>query len=369
MILTILTLLILIGLLSYYIIFSRIKISSFKNSETQFNKAISVVICAKNEAENIEKNAIYWLTQEYTDYEVVLVNDQSTDNSAQVLEVLQEAYNNLKVINIPHKTKKNLKGKRHALWEGIKAAKNEYLLFTDADTVPHSRLWIKEMTKAFKDKNIEIILGFSPYLTEHKFVNRLIQFDTFVTALQYFGFAEIGLAYMSVGRNVAYKKSIFSEKIFLKSNKSISGDDDLVFQVLAEKNNVAYQLSKQSFAYSKPEKNLKNWIKQKSRHTSAGKFYPIKIKILLGVFIILNIFFTGLFFFNLINNFALFLAMILFKILVFNTLLQKNRLSESKNIVNNSILLFIELVYWIFYIIFVLKPPNRVINDPKSKKN
>lgn len=294
MVFTILFIISSFGLLSYYIIFSRIKISSFDIENSFFNKPVSVIVCTKNELENINQFFPYWINQNYDNFELIIVNDNSTDGSYEYLTSLENTYDNLVIIHTNKNEEKNndlksLKGKRYALRKGILASKYDYILLTDADCKPVSINWIKEMTKAFHDKNIEIVLGYSPYFKERSLVNFFIQTETTLTAMMYLGFANIGLAYMGVGRNIAYRKNILTDQLFIKSNKAISGDDDLIVQQLANKSNTAYIISKNSIVESVPEKSFKNWVLQKKRHLGAGIYYKFIMKIILNLFPVLNL--------------------------------------------------------------------------------
>ena len=298
MIFTVIFIISFIGLLSYYIIFSRIKISSFDIENTSFKEGISLIICAKNELKNIKQFFPYWINQNYSNFELIIVNDESYDGSYEYLTSLENVYTNLTVININKKLEKNkdllsLKGKRYALLKGIKNAKNNYLVFTDSDCKPVSKNWLTEITKGFYNNRTEIILGYSSYFKEKTFLNKLIQLETSLTALHYLGFANIGKAYMGVGRNIAYKKSILDSSAFINSNKSLSGDDDLLFQQLANATNVAYTLTENSVVKSVPSTSFVNWFQQKKRHLGAGLHYSFKLKILLNIFPILLVAFKN----------------------------------------------------------------------------
>ncbi len=316
MIFTVISIISFIGLLSYYIIFSRIKISSFDIENTSFKDGISLIICAKNELKNIKQFFPYWITQNYSNFELIIVNDESDDGSYEYLTELEKKYPNLNILNMDRKLEKNkdllaLKGKRYALLKGIEKAKNNYLVFTDADCKPVSKNWLTEITRGFYNSKTEIILGYSPYFKEKTILNFLIQIETSLTALHYFGFANIGKAYMGVGRNIAYKKSILNISTFLKSNKSISGDDDLLFQQLANPTNVAYTISENSVVKSVPSNTFASWFQQKKRHIGAGLHYSLKMKIILNLFpVLLLTFFSsliGMFFYNVFFSILFFI--------------------------------------------------------------
>ncbi len=190
----------------FYVLYFFVRLVVYKLSETTFNEPISVIVCAKNEAENIAEFLPKILEQEYTDFEVVLVDDQSKDNTEYVLKELKAKYQNLKIVKIEEHVKHRV-GKKFALTLGIKAAKHEYLLLTDADCIPSSKNWLSKMVSNFEKK--QIVLGYGAYKKEKGLLNAMIRFDGFNVALQYFSFALASLPYMGVGRNLAYKKSVF----------------------------------------------------------------------------------------------------------------------------------------------------------------
>ena len=267
---------------------------------------------------------------------MIIVNDNSTDKTYEYLTELSKKHQNLKVINISNDEQKddefkNLKGKRYALRKGILASQNDYVVLTDADCKPNSNKWLSEITKAFENEKTEIILGYSPYFKENSLINLLIQIETFFTALQYIAYANIGKPYMGVGRNIAYKKSLLTDKIFKKSNKTISGDDDLIVQQLANKNNTAYIISNNSIVKSVPKRSFKSWIKQKKRHLSAGLYYSKNIKLTLNLFPIFHILFIIIsIYLFLINSYEIVVLGSLFFVILFTySVLNFKRLSKT----------------------------------------
>lgn len=354
MILALFSILILIGLLSYYIIFSRIKISSFDINNDSFNEPVSVIICTKNELKNLKKHVSFWLNQNYSSFEVIIVNDQSTDKSHEFLELLKNEHHNLKILNIDTEESKELKGKRNALYKGIETSQNDYILLTDADCKPLSRNWIKEMTKAFINDKTDIILGYSPYKKTKGLLNKLIQFETLLTAMQYFGFTEFGIPYMAVGRNVAYRKSVLSKELFINSNLSIGGDDDLVVQQIANKHNTQYTLEKESLTESIAPVTFKEWFLQKKRHLSAGKHYKNQFKFILSGFYFFNILFIILLSYLLIVKTLFCFVLIALNLIIFKILFSTNCLFTVKNTISKTEFVLYNLIYWFFYTIFVI---------------
>ncbi|MCT4631020.1 glycosyltransferase [Winogradskyella sp.] len=259
---------------------------SIKRTETRLKKHIplSVIICAKNEADNLKKNLRYILEQDYSNFEVVLVNDSSSDDTLEVMKDFESKHNNIKIVDV--KSNEAFWGnKKYALTLGIKASTQDFLVFTDADCKPNSNKWLSHISSKFSNQKA-IVLGYGGY-AKKKFslLNLLIRFETVVTALQYFSYAKLGLPYMGVGRNMAYRKELFFNNNGFNSHMKIkSGDDDLFINEIANSKNTALCVSNESFTISEPKTSFKDWIIQKRRHISTSSFYKTKHKFLLGLF-------------------------------------------------------------------------------------
>jgi len=304
----------------FYYFFFYLKIAFYK-SESKKNEQlpVSIVICAKDEAENLKTFLPEILNQKYPDFEVIVVNDASTDETGNVLKLLQKEYKQLYVTTIPN-DRKFKHGKKLAVSIGLKAAKNKWVLLTDADCKPASNLWLASMQENFSDKN-EIVLAYGSYETKKGFLNKIIRFDTMFIALQYFSYAKAGIPYMGVGRNLAYKKSLFFNNKGFASHLHIqSGDDDLFVNENANKNNTNIELRHQSFTISKVSSSFKSWFYQKKRHLQTGKYYKFKHKFLLGLEVLSKM----LFYISFITALLLLKQLFLFVIgiFVFRMLLQ-----------------------------------------------
>lgn len=257
----------------YYIfIFGRFSFAK-KTTISPVKIPISVIVCAKNEEENIKKFFPILISQKYPEYELVLIDDASTDDTLELFEAYEKKYPNVKVVKVEN-NETFWGNKKYALTLGIKAAKNEHLLFTDADCFPNSENWIANMSSHFSSKK-DIVLGYGAYeKIKNSFLNKIIRFETLLTATQYFGWAKSGKPYMGVGRNLAYKKELFfSVGGFVNHMKTRSGDDDLFINEVSNKSNTATCYTPESFTYSEPKKTFKNWFNQKRRHVSTAKLY------------------------------------------------------------------------------------------------
>jgi len=281
---------------------------------------VSVVICARNEAENLRKYLPMILEQDYPDFEVIVVNDCSDDETEDVLKRLKEKYPHLRTTFLKEQ-EKFWHGKKLALTVGIKAARNEWLLLTDADCAPSSNEWIKIMSQHFSDDKA-IVLGYGGYLEYPGLLNRLIRYETAFIALQYFSFALCRMPYMGVGRNLAYRKSLFfAHKGFASHAKLDSGDDDLFVNQAATPSNVAIEWSDKAHTYTEPKKTFADWITQKKRHLTTFKKYKKIHKFLLGTEVVSRVIFYATFIFLLTNKFYPEVVLILFGIRIINQLL------------------------------------------------
>lgn len=243
---------------------------------------VSVVICARNEAKNLRKYLPKVLNQKYFQFEVLVVNDRSWDETEDVLEELMMEYPLLKFTEVPD-SDMYFHGKKFAQTLGIKAAQYEHIVFTDADCEPSSDYWLAGMASGFsKDK--KICLGYGPYKKKSGLLNALIRFETLNTGVHYLSRAFFGKAYMGVGRNMAYSRALFfKHKGFYKHMHLPSGDDDLFVNEAATSNNTSVRLSKDCLTFSEPKLKWGEWFFQKRRHFTSSAYYTFSSKFWLSL--------------------------------------------------------------------------------------
>ncbi len=245
---------------------------------------ISVVICAKNEAENLKRFLPSIINQEYSEFQIVLINDASYDDTLLVMEDFASKHDNIKIVDVKN-NEAFWANKKYALTLGIKAAKYQHLLFTDADCEPKSKHWIQEMSSHF-DGEKTIVLGYGAYQKiKNSFLNKLIRFETVLTAMHYLSLTKLGLPYMGVGRNLAYTKDdFFNTNGFMSHMHIKSGDDDLFINQVANAKNTVISLTPESFTVSVPKETFSSWIVQKKRHITTAKHYKATHKIILSLY-------------------------------------------------------------------------------------
>lgn len=268
----------------FYYLYFYLSVSLFKHPEelSKEKKPVSVIVCARNEAENLKKFLPSVLEQDYPDYEVIVVNDCSEDDTYNVLGGFLKKYPRLKISTIS-KDPRFTHSKKFAQFIGIKAATSDILLFTDADCQPASEHWIEMMASDFDEKT-RIVIGYGSYMWKRGILNKYIRYDTFMIALQYLGMAIKGIPYMGVGRNLAYRRSFFFEKNgFAGHTHIMSGDDDLFVNANATRENTRVEFRKESHTVSVPCKTLKEWKLQKERHFTSAPCYKTGDKFIIAI--------------------------------------------------------------------------------------
>jgi len=293
-----------------YFYFLQIKLIKFNYQalKKSYTPPVSVIIAAKNEAENLQKFLRGILEQDYPSYEVIVVNDRSTDNTGYILDELKKRYKHLRTTYIKPGYFKH--GKKLALTIGIKAAKYKYLVFTDADCKVVSNQWLKLIARNFKKGSL--ILGYGGYRQQPSFLNKLIRYDAIYIAILYFSKALSGKPYMGVGRNLAYAKMLYDKVKGFSSHYHVStGDDDLFVNESSSFATTVIETHPNSFTFSVPPHSFKSWQRQKGRHLLGSKYYSLKQK----VFLALENFSRGIFYFLSITA-IIFFPHILFPVIV-----------------------------------------------------
>lgn len=254
---------------------------SRKREIHSFLEPVSMIVVARNEEENLKKLLPALLSQDYPNFEIVVVNDRSWDETRFVVEELMAVHKNLRLVNV-NDTEEFWLGKKYGLTLGLKASNHKHVLLTDADCTPASARWLRLMASGFARGSV--VLGYGGYEKMPGLLNGLIRFETLQTALQYMAFAKWGLPYMGVGRNLGYEKTLFfNNRGFVKHMQIPSGDDDLLINQIATAKNTRVIADPEAHTLSIPKKTWAEWWHQKRRHHTTGRYYKSKIKTLLAL--------------------------------------------------------------------------------------
>lgn len=342
-IITILTILFIVAVgiqILYYILYLRLALHKPTANNTHVHKPVSVIICAKNEEDNLRKFLPKILEQSYKTFEVIVVNDCSEDNTESYIKLLQQKYKHLKYTFIT-KDEKFKHNKKLAVTIGIKAAQYDYFVFTDADCYPETKEWLQSIASAFTDSK-EIIVGYGGYETEKGLLDKLVRYDTFFSAIHYFTSTLWGMPYMAVGRNMAYSKKIYNASSKFSNHYHIkSGDDDLFMIEMARAGNTQIEISGKGYTRSKQVQSFAAWISQKTRHLSTSSSYKWHHKLWLGLEPLSRVIMYGsLVLYSLLNYafapeiiYSLLLARIILQLIIFKILTK--RLHEEKILVSS----------------------------------
>lgn len=236
---------------------------------------VSVVLTARNDAAWLKENLVYLLEQDYTDFEVVVVDYLSHDDTQFVLKLLKDYYPHLKIV--PFKEDVNLfQGKKYPLSIGIKSAKNDILLLADPDCTPKNMQWLRGMVKGYVRKETQIVLGFCGLKRTKTLLGVMQQYDNLSYSAHYLGCALLGHPYTGSGRNLSYRRSFFFKRgAFISHYNVAGGSDDLFVYQNATRQNTAVSISSDACLSTEPKKNFGEWHKLRLARVSTRNWHSI----------------------------------------------------------------------------------------------
>jgi cellulose synthase/poly-beta-1,6-N-acetylglucosamine synthase-like glycosyltransferase len=256
---------------------------------------VSVIVAARNEQAHMKGLLDSLVQQEYPEFEIIIVNDRSSDMTSMIVEQFQHRHSNVRRIDITSQSQ-DMPSKKHALARGIADSKGEILMFTDADCLPPIT-WISAMVQGF-ERHVGLVAGYSPYsLSPHPPNHRrTLLASLFYNFVQYEEFkgatwsaASIGLnrGWLCTGRSLAYRRAVYDEVGGFEDIKhSVSGDDDLFLQMVRQKTiwQMRYATAPGSYVPTYPPDSLLAFVEQRKRHFSAGKYFSLPMKLFLLFF-------------------------------------------------------------------------------------
>ena len=335
-----------------FYLFVFLKLKSNKRLESQStNTNISIIVAAKNEQINLIPlfNSLEGLDYPKENYEVIFIDDNSTDSTYEILTDLTKEISNYKVLTADNK---KYEGKRGALQIGIENSIFDNIIITDADCEVSSG-FLKSYSGHFNLGN-KFIFGVAPYTQNKSFVNSIACFDNFWVHLLTCSFANYGIPYSAAARSMGFDKTTFKQVGGYKSTtETLSGDDDLLLrEVVKNKLKVGIITNKNAFVFSKTKSRIKELIQQKSRHTSTSNYYTKKVKFALGLWHLINYFMLGSIFLIPINSDYLYLF--LFKIFLDIFIVKYFMLMFSYNF-SIAQIIYLQLLYEILLIVYFVK--------------
>ncbi len=243
---------------------------------------ISVVVAVRNDFENITKLVDALVDQTHPHYEIIVVDDRSEFDTYLAMKNRFEGLAKIRLLRV-EECPSHIHPKKYAITLGIKAAKHQHILLTDADCLPQSSRWVESLSRSF-DQATDFVLGYSAQAKTKGFLNSFIRYETFVTGVQYLSLALAGMPYMGVGRNLAYRKQIFIDNNgFGRFQAVVGGDDDLFVNRYARAKTTKIVLDIESQTVTIPKNTFKEFFIQKKRHLSVGRHYRFGHKFVLSL--------------------------------------------------------------------------------------
>ena len=267
----------LIQIIYYLCLYNRIhaRNRAVKQGDTHFTQElppISVIICAREESENLRRNLGAVLEQDYPQFEVIVINDGNTDESEDYLTILEEKYPHLYHSFVPDSSR-YISRKKLAVTLGIKASKYEWLVFTNANCMPQSNQWLRLMARNFTSRT-QVVLGYSGYERGKGWLHKRAAFDNLFTSMRYLGFALAGSPYMGIGRNLAYRKELFYQQKGFSAHLNLQrGDDDLFINHVATPENTRVETDANAIVRMQPLLRTKDWKEEKIGYASTARLY------------------------------------------------------------------------------------------------
>lgn len=246
-----------------------------EGSESTKFPPVSVVLTARNDAAWLKENLVYLLEQDYPDFEVVVVDYLSHDDTQFVLKLLKDYYPHLKVV--PFKEDVNLfQGKKYPLSIGIKSAKNDILLLADPDCTPKNMKWLRGMVKGYANKGTQIVLGFCGLKRTKTLLGVMQQYDNLSYSSHYLGSALLGHPYTGTGRNLSYRRNFFFKQgAFIRHYSVAGGSDDLFVYQNATEKNTAICIDSDACLSTEPKKTFGQWHRQRLDRVSTRNWHSI----------------------------------------------------------------------------------------------
>ncbi len=301
---------------------------------------VSVIIACRNELQNLKSNLQYVISQKYPEFEIVIIDDKSTDGTSDYIVELAATFPHIKLV------KNSGSGKKSALSCGIRAASYDHLIFTDADCRPASEHWVSGIMSQFDEAN-PLVIGYGE-LTGKTFAARFSSYDAALIAMQYTGFASLGHTYMAVGRNIAYTRKLWDTIGGFSSHTDIaSGDDDLFVREAAKHIRPTVCILPESKTVSPAKDSFGKLLRQKSRHVSTSARYSLLDKFLSGGEIVTRTLFFAVAIAMLFVNWKIALAFVVVRLL-----LAMFSLARFCKLTKTDFNLFMSLIFDIFAPIF-----------------
>ncbi len=246
-----------------------------KPKDDEAFEPISIVVCSRDNYQSLSELLPALLRQDYPDFEIVVVNDCSQDETELYLKEMELREPKIKPVHLLQHLN-FFSGKKFPLSMGIKSAQHDLLVFTEPGSLPADDQWLRSIANGYRD-HTEILLGYSPYRTQNSLFNHLVRFDALYVGIQYLSAAISGHPFMGVGTNLSYRKGLFYRNKGFTSHYSIPvGDDDLFVNRVATARNASVLIDAEHSVITAPPISFGGWLRNKARRNYTGTLYKAK---------------------------------------------------------------------------------------------
>jgi len=307
LILLILTVIVLLGysllIWQYRVWFLRLP--EFTPVSAEHNTRFSIIIPARNEENNIAGCLQSVLQQQYPAhlFEVIVINDHSTDNTEVIVRSLQQQYNNLQLLNLIDvlKDKPVNAYKKKAIELAIAQSSGNWIVTTDADCMVQPE-WLSLLDQYIQNQQPVFIAAPVMFTHTGSFLSAFQLLD--FISLQGITAAAVSAGYhtMCNGANIAYRKDVFYEVgQFSGIDQIASGDDMLLMYKIKQQypNRLGYLFHRGAIVTTAPMPDWSSFLNQRIRWASkADKYQDKTIFRALALVYALNLLLLVLFFWS-----------------------------------------------------------------------
>lgn len=245
--------------------------------------SVSIVMVTHNEAAYLKDSLPYLLEQDYPDYEVVMVDYLSHDDTPFVLKVCSENYDNFKPVSFPEDVNM-FQGKKYPLSIGIQSAKGDVILLTDPDCVPRSLTWVREMMKGYSVPGVKMVMSYAGIKQEKGLLNLFQQYDNLCDTASWMSASLSGHPYTATGRNLSYRRDFFfAQGAFCSHYSEPEGADDMFVNQNANGSNSILSLESGGFVDMEAKESFRQWRLLRRRRYATKRYYPTATKLRLAL--------------------------------------------------------------------------------------
>ncbi len=312
---------------------------------------ISIVIACRNEEKNLTQLLQALKDQTYNQFELVIVNDHSTDKTLEILETYQTLFVDFKIVSVI------ATGKKSAIAQGIHEANGELIITTDADCVPVTE-WVETIVNFYLQTNADLVICPVKMIENATVFSELqaLEFTSLIASGA--GSAGVSMPIMCNAANMAFTKEAWLKSKNDLHNEEPSGDDVFLLLSIKKRNGkILFLKSQKALVYTQPTTSLKAFFKQRSRWAGKSKYYTdwqiISVGIVIFAICLIQI---SWLFLSIINiQFLLLYLLILGTKFVTDYLFLNyaNSFFKLRSILRNSIIL--SLVYPLYILVAFIK--------------